>query len=533
MEKGSALLYPPAQKLVEACDSMRARFGEEDERGSKIHVSEVVSRAARLYEWLRTSLEYKEEHLIRHSAIERILRRYIFLRTNATGRDLAESLLRELVFAGYFPNDTIPERAIDEAGEILDRYLAATSLFDEAETSHINFLLQLASIEIEHQLAWEEKFVEESFILFAYTVLKERVEWIGYPGGAEHEAQLFIAAHRAFLRSDDATISYTLFTALLPQWSSLSSGETRAKKEEIVRLHRAIHSKLKSARQEVYLRAVRQFVPAFTILHDALMSNTREIRKIFSERRFFLDVVEFAIEKRLDTIRERLRRSAIHATLYVFFTKMLVAFAIEIPYDKIVAKSFLWLPFFVNLLFPPALMFASAITATVPGPRNSAKILGDAEKIVFPDSQTPMLAVVELKRRRPMIRTFLLALLSLGIAALTFWGIIRVLQHLDFSAFNIGVFIFFLCVVSLFAFRIQQPARELVAVKRRETLLETALEIVAFPLLFVGRLISDQIARFNISLFLIDFIIEAPFKLLLEVGEDWVNFIREKREEIR
>lgn len=525
-------LYSAAQTLVDACESMRTRLKTGDEGQPTIHVSEVVSRVARLYEWMRNSLEYKEEHLIRRSAIERMLKRYIFLRTNAGGRDLSVSLLRELVHAGYFPNDTIPEQAIEEVGEILERYLAVLSTFGDVETTHIDFLIQLASVEIEHQLAWEEKFIEESFVFFAYSVLKERVEWIGYLEGAAHDAQLFIAAHKAFLRSDNATISFTLFVASLPQWRDFSPEEARAKKEEIIRLHRATHAQLESTKQEMYLRAVRQFVPAFTILHDVLFRDTYQIREIFSDKKNFRDAIELATEMRLTSVRERLRRSAIHATVYVFFTKMLVAFALEVPYDAFFTRNFLLVPFFINLSFPPLLMFVSAITATVPGTRNSEKISHDAEAIVFPDSKMAPLATVELKRARPMVRTVLLALLSFGIAVLTFWGITWALQLLNFSFFSIGIFIFFLCVVSLFAFRIRKPARELVAIKGRETLLETALEIVAFPLLFVGRLISDQIARFNISLFLIDFIIEAPFKLLLEVGEDWINFIREKREEI-
>jgi hypothetical protein len=47
-----------------------------------------------------------------------------------------------------------------------------------------------------------------------------------------------------------------------------------------------------------------------------------------------------------------------------------------------------------------------------------------------------------------------------------------------------------------------------------------------------GRWISIRAPRVNIFLFFFDFIIEAPFKALVELIENWLAFLREKREEI-
>lgn len=52
------------------------------------------------------------------------------------------------------------------------------------------------------------------------------------------------------------------------------------------------------------------------------------------------------------------------------------------------------------------------------------------------------------------------------------------------------------------------------------------------PILRVGHLLSREIAKINIFIFFFDFILEAPLKVIFEVAEEWIRFIRTKKEEI-
>jgi hypothetical protein len=52
------------------------------------------------------------------------------------------------------------------------------------------------------------------------------------------------------------------------------------------------------------------------------------------------------------------------------------------------------------------------------------------------------------------------------------------------------------------------------------------------PILRVGHLLSREIAKINIFIFFFDFILEAPLKVIFEVVEEWIRFIRTKKEEI-
>ena len=86
-----------------------------------IEVSEITSQAAFIYEKLRNAVDYKEEHLIRRAALERILKRKIAL--NLKSDKIARSLIAEFIRAGYLPNNEIPERVAENLQHIIDRHL--------------------------------------------------------------------------------------------------------------------------------------------------------------------------------------------------------------------------------------------------------------------------------------------------------------------------------------------------------------------------------------------------------------------------
>ena len=142
--------------------------------------------------------------------------------------------------------------------------------------------------------------------------------------------------------------------------------------------------------------------------------------------------------------------------------------------------------------------------------------------------------MLEMPRRAPR-RTFLRTVLYTGIAgAVTvavLWGIARVLTRFDFSWLAIGVFVFFISLISLFAWRVRKPLRDIGLAGSAEGFLPTVGEIVAFPFLATGRMLSALLSGFNLFLFMLDVFIESPLKFFLGFVDDWTMFLREKREE--
>ncbi|MCK5027533.1 MAG: hypothetical protein KAS07_03880, partial [Candidatus Pacebacteria bacterium] len=126
-----------------------------EEHEPRIVVGEIVSRAARYYEKARYSVEYKEEHLLRRTAIERILRRRLTI--DFVQEKSGRAFLVELIQAGYLPNDTLPERAQAPIQTVIDKTIFFISLIEklhpEEKRSHFrSLLIKIATSEIDRLL---------------------------------------------------------------------------------------------------------------------------------------------------------------------------------------------------------------------------------------------------------------------------------------------------------------------------------------------------------------------------------------------
>ena len=101
-----------------------------------------------------------------------------------------------------------------------------------------------------------------------------------------------------------------------------------------------------------------------------------------------------------------------------------------------------------------------------------------------------------------------------------------------FNPVSQGIFIFFVTLVTFFAYRVIQITQEYQVVSN-EGFLTTVSDFFFLPIIRVGQWLSGEVLqRFNIFIFIFDFIIEMPFKAIVEVLEEWVKFVRLKKEEI-
>ena len=91
------------------------------------------------------------------------------------------------------------------------------------------------------------------------------------------------------------------------------------------------------------------------------------------------------------------------------------------------------------------------------------------------------------------------------------------------------VFVFFLTVIAFFAYRISQIAKVYTWKGSRET--STFGDIVALPILAIGSRLSRGLSKLNFLAFTFDFILEAPFKIILGFLDSWVQFLSVKKEE--
>jgi hypothetical protein len=85
--------------------------------------------------------------------------------------------------------------------------------------------------------------------------------------------------------------------------------------------------------------------------------------------------------------------------------------------------------------------------------------------------------------------------------------------------------------VTFFAYRIRPTAKEY-SVEDKPGILSPIVDFFMIPVLSVGKFLSSEIGKLNVFILIFDFLIEAPFKLIFEIVEEWINFVKTKKDEI-
>jgi len=499
--------------------------------GEVIAVSDTVSAAASVYENVRNALEYDEEHLLRRNAIRRILKRR-FGEEDVTA--LASDLLHELIWARYFSNNSVLVQTLDEIASILRKFQPLFAQAEEGgrERQRRNlWLLDVLSTEIEYKLS--PPMVEEAQVSLTYQNLKSRLEWAtNLIKPEDQELQLYIAVHRAVLKSNLATLRYRVFSLYFPEWAKKPTPElidhVAGRLPQVIE---AVERQLAHPSGDRLFRFIRRRSVAFLILRDVAEKYAGETEAILTdEKRFHACVVE-AAAKRYDNFRTKVGRSIFRAIIFILLTKSILALLVELPYDRLVAKEAGWTPLLTNILFHPFLLAIIGMTVSIPEKKNTELLYGELRSVLGLDAPKPL----RFSQRRPWAKGGMRVVFDIlySLMFLLFIGAVSYfLDSFGFNAVSIFFFLFFLSLVTFFGFKIRGSRRELVMVEGTGGLSSALFDIFLLPIVRAGRWISLRAPRVNILLFFCDFIIEAPFKAAIKLIEGWLAFLREKKEEI-
>src|SRR3989344_2609268 len=229
-----------------------------------VSVNPLVAEIATWYEKFRTAMDYREDEVILRSTIERILKRRLILGGN--GSSVAPPLIRELVWARYFPDSSVTESQVTKVEETIDLYL---KLEDKINRYHrINkgvvneWILQLLSSEIEHVLKPNDpKDVMSNFIFRIFrnaVTISDDTEEI-------KDLQVFIAVRRAYANEDLAFLRYHLF---IQYFGSLDGENLEKVATHFPEALKQIEEQFKyPAKDKIYTYVKNQTIP-FLILDD-------------------------------------------------------------------------------------------------------------------------------------------------------------------------------------------------------------------------------------------------------------------------
>jgi len=499
-----------------------------DSEGDKIVVNPIVSKFASWYERLRNAMEFREDEVVLRATIERILKRRLLLGGN--GKTTAEALIKELLWARYLPKDEIDVTMVDQVEEIIDLHLALRlKVLEEhrmSDTIINDWIYDLMSSDIQYILNPKRK--KEVMTNFMFYVLRDDVV-IADEKDETKDAQVFMAVRKAFAKDDLAFLRYHLFTQYFGRLTKETLDHTA--KNFLTGYHEILQQLNYPLKDKIYTYVKRRSA-VFFILEDILESNKENLKSMLENEDELEQAVFEASKARYNSVSSKVRRAIIRSVIFILFTKVAFAFAVEGTYEKFMYGRVLWTSMIINIALPPMLMIIVGLMIRTPGEDNTRKILGFIQQLLYeenPQLGSRLITAKALKKNRGMHVAF--DILWLCAFIISFGGITLVLTKLDFNVVSQFVFTFFLAIVSFLAYRISLLAN-VYRVGDKQGLGTLLSDFLFMPVIRVGRQLTTSIAQINIFLYLFDFFIEAPFKLLFAFFDQWFYYLRGKSEEL-
>jgi hypothetical protein len=363
---------------------------------------------------------------------------------------------------------------------------------------------------------------------FMFHVLKDDVQIVDDTNETK-DAQVFMAVRKAFAKDDLAFLRYHLFSQYF--------GKLTAETLEYTATHflTGYHEILKELNYPLKDRIngyVKRRSAVFFILEDILMQDKENLKTMLENEEELEKAVYAACEARYNTISSKVRRAIIRSVLFILLTKVGFAFAVEGTYEKFVYGHILWPSMILNIVIPPILMIVVSLFIRTPGEDNTKVILKFINQLLY--EENPQLGnrlIVSKEQKRSQALHIAFNILWWCAFIISFGGIILILNKLEFNIVSQGIFTFFLAIVSFLAYRITLLAG-VYRVGDKQGLGTLLVDFLFMPVIRVGRRLTQTVSQINIFLYLFDFFIEAPFKLLFAFFDQWFYYLRGKSEEL-
>lgn len=517
-------LSPSANVLINIFEK------EESERNDdKIVVNYLISKVASFYEKFRTAMDYGSEETIPRRAIERMLKRMLFLERHS--KTLSQDLLRELIWAGYLPNATVPESIVNEVSNLITLYLKLKNEISKKKTikpSHLNeFIIETLSCEILQILIPNQQ--KNTVANFMFKNLKNSITIEG-DSEQTRDIQVFLSIRKSFAKDDLAFLKFRLFREIFGKVTEENFGEVI---DGFENGFKEIKKQLSYPKKERILNHIKKKTPPFLILYDLLLSEKGNIKNLVQNENEFKEIVFEICNDKYLLIRKKVQTAIIRSFIFILATKAVFALVVEGTFESIILGGIQWSSIMINTILPPLIMVLVGLGIRTPGNENSEIIYQDIKKLLFEENPniSNHLSISLSSKASKTVYDYMFSILWFLSILLSFGIIWYLLEIMDFNIISKITFLFFIAIISFLSYRIYQTAYSYTATKRL-SLFTPLFDFLFIPIVRVGRSLTEGITQINFLLLVIDFLIEAPFKGTIGFFEQWFLFAAQKREEL-
>lgn len=515
MEKDTTLNQQLAANLRSA-KNRQAHLDTERNAEEKVHVVGAGATITAGYEQLRNAAEHAEENVLLQRAIRRFYRRLFLPRDRKVVASSGDELITELTLAGYLANDTIPRSYIEKIGQAAAGYFDVYMSLDWRNKRRDAWTLDVLSVEIENMLNSYAK--QDAFIEFAYNYFLDFFKETSDKKGESHDVAVFIATHKALLKTDQARIRWILLQRYSQSPKDFGS---------YTKTNELIDSMMDGDGTDRLFRIINRQGATFRILWQ-MVESEEDLENVLASRERFLSSYEAQIESTYAAVGKKIRKGIVKSVIFLFITKTLIGVVIEVPYDILVHGSIIWLPLVINLFFPPFYMILLSNTLLLPGRANTEALVDKVDTLLYGNSDR---AVISSRRRAGTygwpyrIAYALFILLVVGSAT---WG----LYSLGFSPLHLAIFLIFLSTASFLGFSLSRLVREVEAIDGYQGGVTMVRDFLYMPFVMIGRWISEKYAKINLVAQVLDMVIELPLKTILRLVRQWGAFMSDQKDRL-
>lgn len=552
-----------AKKLFQAIYNDINVEDKNDDETPRIQVSELISKMAFFYEKVRNAVDYEEDHLLRKNAIARILRRQIviegLLKMQST-EVLARHLLEELIRGSYLPNNKIPEIKIAGVSRTLDKYLRLRTACLNLNSSRfgfktdinkakneiqeknrlVNWLITLAACEIEENLGVAQ--TKRAMVNVMFDSLSKIIKLpASMPYSEDLEIQIYLSIGRNYARFDDDMLTFVLFKYYNQDWVNdkidsvftISDEKIETLAINIVNIRFAVAKQLKHPLRKQLDKIVRRYALYFSVLQEVITTNPSKVYNEFKQNpKNFFNAINKVCNIKYKKAKSRLWRAALRSIIYIFLTKSIFVFLIEIPAIHWFNEPLNIAALAINVAFPAVLLFLIVSFTRVPGKDNTDRIVEGVKEIALLGHERQQEILLVQTKRRHGVMNFIFNIVYMAAFFVSIYFIIWVLDKVSFTWVSMIIFLFFLAFVSFFSIIVTRGVKELLVVEKRDSLASFLVDLFYMPIIMAGKWLSNNVSKVNVFVFIFDFIIEAPFKILVDVAEEWTKYVKERRDNV-
>ena len=532
------------QELIKGYKNYKESL-EPQEKVPVIHVDEIASKVASAYETVIRVINWKEEQLVRRTAIERKLKRRLIteisgmkLANNINSEKAAETLVLESIRGGHLPNDQIPQNKIGVVQKILDKYIYIlkrdlSSKNRKNRVQFYNWTLEIAACEIEETLAPPIR--ENTLISSMATLMENRIQMnpLDIINDEDKRIQIFIAVHRTLFHLDDPIISYRLLKYRHSNWNDASPETIEKIANNITEIRKDLDKDLHHPLSGKFFKICERYDTLWLLLKDildSLIKKEGDIKEKLNDQKALKNILREAYDKRLKTLRRRLIKMAIFSTLSILIANSVSLFLVEVPLAKWLYGHFNPKAMAADIIAPTILMLFLTITTKKPPKNNLAVITEEIGKIVYSKKRND---IYEIKASKGInyIFNFFITLFYLVAVVISLGAIIWALRFFGLPPTSILINTMIVAVIIFSGLVIRQRAKE-ITVDEKSTVWEFVLDVLSIPVAKLGQWLSSKWKKYNVVSVFVTALIDMPFLAFINFIESWSSFLKEKKAEI-